>query len=1283
MVIYLQGEGVLSSFRRARLLASARQLGLSVDALDCQPIYAVEVTESWGVADGDCLQQVIGGCQPLTQWSGCVIVAPRLGTISPWSSKATEIARLSGLDHLLRLELAQGWTMVGADAQHPDLLALLHDRMTETVLGSLDGLAQLFTHRPPAPLVTVPLLAQGRSALVAANRDLGLALAEDEIDYLVDGFTEMGRDPTDAELMMFAQANSEHCRHKIFNAEWQIDGEQQPHSLFAMIRHTHQQHPDGTLVAYSDNSSVIEGGDSQRFYPDGAGHYREHAVTSHILMKVETHNHPTAIAPFPGAATGSGGEIRDEGATGIGGKPKAGLCGFSVSNLQLPQLPQPWEDDVGKPARIASALDIMIEAPVGAASFNNEFGRPNLCGYFRSYQQQVAQTLYGYHKPIMLAGGVGNIDARHVLKQEVPAGALVIQLGGPAMLIGLGGGAASSMDAGANSENLDFNSVQRSNPEMERRCQEVLDRCWQLGDANPIRFIHDIGAGGLSNAVPELIHDAGCGGWIDLRAVHNMEPGMSPMQIWCNEAQERYVLAILPQDRDQFDAISRRERCPYAVLGHATHDGYFTVADADLGGDAVSVDLALILGKVPKMVRSVDRCAIAVEPFNTSSIDVDDAVDRVLQLPAVASKSFLITIGDRSVTGLVCRDQMVGPWQVPVADVAVTARDFVGYAGEAMAMGERSPVAVVDAPASGRMAIGEALTNIAAADIAQIGDIKLSANWMAACGHEGQDAALYDTVQAVSKLCIALGVSIPVGKDSLSMKTVWQRENDRSVTMVSPLSLVVSAFAPVADLRHTVTPQLRTDRGATRLLLLDLGAKKSRLGGSALAQVFADSGGESPDVDDPAVLRAALNAVAQLHQKRLLLAYHDRSDGGLLATLCEMGFAGGCGVDVALDGVGSDAIAALFNEELGMVLQVTEVDYAQVVSILDRAGLAADLHRIGVVTAARQLRVYHEGRLLLHRDFADLYRLWSATSYHIAALRDDPECAVEAYAGLDDLEGSRLYAAIPDQIWHDKTSPAIVGKCRPTMAVLREQGVNGQIEMAAAFDRAGFDCIDVHSSDIVEGRFALDSVQGLVACGGFSFGDVLGAGRGWASTILHNARARDAFSAFFARSDTIALGVCNGCQMMSQLSDIIPGSSHWPQFVRNRSEQFEARMLMVEVMDSPSIFMDGMAGAQLPLVVAHGEGRVQFRRTEDAAAAIPVLRYIDGRGAVAARYPQNPNGSPDGLTAFCNDDGRFTIMMPHPERLFRSVQYSWRPDGWGEDGPWLRMFQNGRRFFDA
>ncbi|RMH52373.1 MAG: phosphoribosylformylglycinamidine synthase [Zetaproteobacteria bacterium] len=1292
-MIFLQGRAGLSPFRRQRLLDRAQRHGVRLTTIDSRALYAAEVTDGWSEADQQLLLQIVGdGCRPITQWSGGPVTGPRRGTISPWSSKASEIARLGGLSRLIRLERATGWLIEGRDADHPALPPLLFDRMTEEHFPDLARLCHLFAHQPPRPLRRIPLTGAGRTALLEADRALGLALAEEEIDYLLQAFTALGRDPTDAELMMFAQANSEHCRHKIFNARWIIDGQPQQTTLFGMIRHSHQQHPQGTLVAYRDNAAIIEGGPAQEFAPDGDGRYRARQTTSHILMKVETHNHPTAIAPFPGAATGAGGEIRDEGATGIGGKPKAGLCGFSVSDLRIPGAIQPWERPTGKPERFASALEIMIEGPVGAASFNNEFGRPNICGYFRSFTQRLGDTLYGYHKPIMLAGGVGNIDARHIHKRPLPPGALIIQLGGPAMLIGLGGGAASSMEGGANSAALDFDSVQRSNPEMERRCQEVLDRCRRLGAENPIRFIHDVGAGGLSNAVPELIDDAGCGGWIDLRAVENAEPAMSPMEIWCNEAQERYVLAILPEDRDRFAAICARERCPFAVIGRTTDDGHLTVACDHPEEPVVDLDLSLFLGDPPKMTRNVRRAPHRAIPLDLRRIDLEEAVARVLQLPTVGDKSFLITIGDRSVTGLVCRDQMVGPWQVPVADVAVTARDFAGFHGEAMAMGERAPIALLDAPASGRMAVGEALTNLAAADITGLDAVKLSANWMAACGHEGQDAALFDTVRAVAEeLCPQLGISIPVGKDSLSMKAVWRNEEEdvgprtdglrtdglrSDQEMIAPVTLVVSAFAPVADVRRTLTPQLRTDRGPTTLLLIDLGCGRNRLGGSALAQVFNATGEEPPDLDRPDLLRSALEALGALNRDGRILACHDRSDGGLLALLCEMAFAGGCGVEATLDPLGDEPLAALFAEELGLVVQVRDRDLEQVERRLREAQLP--VRRIGAPTIARRLVIRHRGKRLLARDTAELQRLWSAVSHRIARLRDDPDCADEAFAAIDDPEGNRLFAELT---FDPAEAPAVATGVRPKMAVLREQGINGQAEMAAAFDRAGFDCIDIHTSDIIEGRASLRDVQGLVACGGFSFGDVLGAGRGWATTILHNARARDAFAAFFARLDTIALGVCNGCQMMSQLRQLIPGSSHWPRFVRNRSEQFEARLSMVEVLDSPSIFTRGMAGSKLPLVVAHGEGRAAFDDEQAKRRAIGVLRYIDGHGAPAERYPCNPNGSPGGLTAFCNDDGRFTIMMPHPERLFRAVQYAWHPDDWGEEGPWLRLFRNARAAF--
>ena len=1294
-LIILKGASALSDFRKAKMLESAKTNGLSIGAISASFVYVAEVLSGWSSEDTEKLETILGD-SPLPYSAAAsdelFLVTPRVGTLSPWSSKATDIAGLCGLASLNRIERAVAYTMTGTKHdEHAGISKLICDRMTESVLASTDELSHLFSHQTPAPVVTIDMLAGGHKALADANTELGLALSGDEIDYLFDTFTRLERNPSDAELMMFAQANSEHCRHKIFNADWVIDGEVMGRSLFSMIRHTHQTSPEGTLVAYSDNASVIEGFRAQRFYPDQSGSYARHDDHTHILMKVETHNHPTAISPFPGAATGSGGEIRDEGATGVGSRPKAGLCGFSVSNLKIPGFAQPWEVDYGKPERIASALDIMIEGPIGAAAFNNEFGRPNINGYFRTYEQKVGDELRGYHKPIMLAGGVGNIDARHVYKRDVPVGSLILQLGGPAMLIGLGGGAASSMDTGSNAESLDFDSVQRGNPEMERRCQEVLDRCWQMGDSNPILFIHDIGAGGLSNAVPELIHDAGRGGWLDLRTIHNMEPGMSPMQIWCNESQERYVLAIGPESRDLFTSLCERERCLFAVLGTATDDGHLTVNDPEFSNKPVDLPLEVLLGKAPKMTRDVTRVTAVSEALDVDSIDMTEAARRVLQLPAVASKEFLITIADRSVTGLVTRDQMVGPWQVPVADAGVTSTDFEGYAGEAMSMGERTPIALLDAAASGRMAVGEALTNIAAASIVRLGDIKLSANWMAACGHAGEDARLYDTVTAVGmELCPELGISIPVGKDSLSMKSVWNHADENGNEkreMTSPLSLVVSAFAPVTDTRKTVTPEMRTDLGETDLILIDLAEGKHRLGGSALAQVYGKTGEDVPDLDNPVLFKRFFETIQWLNREGLLLAYHDRSDGGLFATLCEMAFAGRCGFKVHLETMGGNhagnEAALMFAEELGAVVQIRRGDREKVLALLSEAGLGSASHLIGHPREDRQVIFASGDKVLIHENVQKLQQTWSETSYHMQALRDHPECAREAFDAIADAGDRGLYADLTfDPTFdsaEDVTAPYL-NMSRPKIAVLREQGVNGQIEMAAAFDRAGFESVDVHMSDIIGGRISLDAFKGLVACGGFSFGDVLGAGRGWANSILFNDRARDQFEGFFNSGDTLALGVCNGCQMMSGLKDIVPGAAAWPQFVRNRSEQFEARLLMVEVLDSPSLFLAGMNGSKLPLVVSHGEGRVSFEHTGSLESAHAALRFVGADGKPASTYPANPNGSPDGLTGFTTDDGRFTIMMPHPERVFRTVQNSWHPDGWGEDSPWMRMFRNARRW---
>jgi len=1273
-LLIFQGQAALSDFRKKRLLHN-----LNTEQLSAFYIYIVEVTGQWTEEDKQSLDKLLDtNTQPLSQvYNHSYIVTPRVGTISPWSSKATDIANICGLDALVRIERGIIYEVEG---NKDIVLPLIHDRMTESVLASIGDLHQLFQHQTPQTLVRIDVLKGGRSALERANKDLGLALAEDEIDYLLQSFLTLERNPTDAELMMFAQANSEHCRHKIFNADWKIDGNDMDMSLFSMIRHTHQTSPEGTIVAYSDNSSVIEGVKSQRFYPDGNRTYQAHEDDVHILMKVETHNHPTAISPFAGAATGSGGEIRDEGATGIGSKPKAGLSGFTVSNLQIPNFPQPWEDNHGKPARVSSALDIMLDGPIGAAAFNNEFGRPNINGYFRTYEQDIAGDLKGYHKPIMLAGGVGNIDARHVHKGDVPAGSLIIQLGGPAMLIGLGGGAASSMDTGANAENLDFDSVQRGNPEMERRCQEVLDRCWQMGDENPILFIHDIGAGGLSNAVPELIHDAGRGGKFDLRNVLNMEPSMSPMQVWCNEAQERYVLAIAPESLRAFTAMCERERCLFAVLGSATHDNQLHVDDSLLGEAPVDLSLETLLGKPPKMLRDVSHVDVKSTAL-PDNIDIKEAAFRILRLPSVASKEFLITIGDRTVTGLVARDQMVGPWQVPVSDVAVTASDFTNYTGEAMAMGERTPIAVLNAAASGRMAVCEALTNVAAAAIHKIGDIKLSANWMAACGHAGEDAALYDTVKAVGmELCPALGISIPVGKDSLSMKSVWL-ENGEKKEMISPLSLVVSAFAPVSDIRKTLTPQLRTNLGDTDLILIDLGQGKNRLGGSALAQVYKSTGEVTPDLDNTTQFKSFFNAIQNLNKGGLLLAYHDRSDGGLFATLTEMAFAGRTGVDVCLDKLGKDGLSVLFNEELGAVIQIERKNSSQVLSLITEHNLADITHTIGTLNNDSKFNVSHLGQNIFSANILDLQQAWTETSYQLASLRDNPACTTQAFEAITNADDKGLFADLTYSVNEDIAAP-FLHKTRPKIAVLREQGVNGQVEMAAAFDKAGFASIDVHMSDLIEGRVSLADAQGLVACGGFSFGDVLGAGRGWANSIQFNPRATEEFQSFFNRSDSFALGVCNGCQMMSQLKNIIPGANHWPSFERNVSEQFESRLLMVEVVDSPSILMQGMTGSKLPLVVAHGEGRAKFSSKAQQTQAVAYVQYIDANGKPTNTYPANPNGSPDGLTGFTTSDGRFNIMMPHPERLFRNSQFSYFPDRKHEEGAWLRMFRNARVWVD-
>jgi len=1296
-MLLLRGSPALSPFRLEKLLALVRRAVPTVEHLYAEFVHFADTERALSDAERGVLEQLLSYGPRLSveePHGRLFFVVPRLGTISPWASKATDIAHNCGLSVVHRIErgiayyVAKAGAAPFSEAEAAAVAALLHDRMTESVLDALDDAAGLFRVQDPAPLRSVDVLAGGRAALERANKDWGLALAGDEIDYLVENFTALGRNPTDVELMMFAQANSEHCRHKIFNADWVIDGQAQEKSLFGMIRNTYHHNSRGILSAYKDNAAVIEGFEAGRFYPSpDSGEYGYHREPVAILMKVETHNHPTAISPFPGAATGSGGEIRDEGATGRGSKPKAGLTGFSVSNLRIPGFEQPWETDHGKPGRIVSALQIMVDGPLGAAAFNNEFGRPAINGYFRTYEEKVAgpngEEVRGYHKPIMLAGGLGNIRVDHVEKQRIPPGAQLVVLGGPAMLIGLGGGAASSMSTGQSHEDLDFASVQRGNPEIERRCQEVIDRCWQLGEQNPIVSIHDVGAGGLSNAMPELVNDAGRGARFELRAIPNDEPGMAPMEIWCNEAQERYVLAVRPEDMERFAKICERERAPYAVIGEATEEQRLVLGDGHFENTPIDLPLEVLLGKPPKMLRDVQHKPFHKSELRTAHIDIKDAAYRLLRLPTVASKNFLITIGDRTVTGLVCRDQMVGPWQVPVADCGVTATSFDVYTGEAMAMGERTPVALIDHAASARMAVGEALTNIAAARIDDISRIVLSANWMAPAGHPGEDAGLYAAVQAVGmELCPALGIAIPVGKDSMSMKTVWE-ENGEKKSVTAPLSLIVSAFAPVSDVRKSLTPELRNDKGDSDLIFIDLGKGKNRLGGSCLAQVYKELGHHAPDLDDPQQFRAFFDCIQDLNAKGLLLAYHDRSDGGLFVTLAEMAFAGHTGISIELDGLEGDAAAILFNEELGAVLQVRHVDTDDVLAYLHDAGLGRHSYVIGTLNDDDRLVITQDRIELFNEARIELQRAWAETSFRMQALRDNPECAQEEFDTLLDANDPGLHAELSFDIDEDVAAPFIHSGTRPRVAILREQGVNGQVEMAAAFDRAGFAAVDVHMSDIIAGRVSLKDFTGLVACGGFSYGDVLGAGGGWAKSILFNPRARDEFAAFFQRGDSFSLGVCNGCQMMSNLHELIPGAEGWPRFVRNESEQFEARVAMVEVVKSPSLFFAGMEGSRMPIAVAHGEGRAEFADAEMGPALAlrnqrVALRWVNNYGDPTEIYPFNPNGSPLGITGLTSADGRVTIMMPHPERVFRAVQHSWGPDDWLEDGPWMRMFRNAR-----
>ncbi|MEB4591152.1 phosphoribosylformylglycinamidine synthase [Candidatus Thiothrix sp. Deng01] len=1294
-MLILPGSVALSDSRCLKLLNALQAAVPTVTGLQAEYTHFVRTSRELSAEEHARLQTLLTyeERQGSHDFSGTLLlVTPRAGTISPWSSKATDIAHNCGLTMVERIERGVAYDVQASatlsDAERGQLAGLLHDRMTEMVLADMQDAVVLFSEAEPAPLRHVDISGDAVAALQQANLEWGLALSPDEIDYLAENYAELGRNPTDVELMMFAQANSEHCRHKIFNAAWIIDGHEQPKSLFGMIRNTYQHAPEGILSAYKDNASVIEGPLATRFLTDvktGEYHYTNEPV--HILMKVETHNHPTAISPFPGAATGSGGEIRDEGATGNGSKPKAGLCGFSVSNLRIPGYEQPWEHDFGKPDRIVSALGIMIDGPIGAAAFNNEFGRPNIAGYFRTFEMQAPGAkgleLRGYHKPIMIAGGLGNIREGNIEKQPLPEGTPLVVLGGPVMLIGLGGGAASSMASGSSAENLDFASVQRGNPEMQRRCQEVIDRCVALGADNPILSIHDVGAGGISNAIPEIINDAGRGGRIELRTVPNDEPGMSPMEIWSNESQERYVLAVAEERLDAFRELCERERAIYAVVGTATKEQQLLVGDSLFDNNPVDLPMNVLLGKPPKMLRDVRHQTFHKPELDLSQIGLADAIERVLRLPTVASKSFLITIGDRTVTGMVARDQMVGPWQVPVADVAVTAADYASNYGEAMAMGERTPVALVNPAASGRMAIGEAITNLAAADIADIRHIRLSANWMAAAGYPGEDAALFDTVKAVGEdLCPRLGLAIPVGKDSLSMKTVW-RQHDEDREMAAPLSLIVSAFAPVQDIRKTLTPQLCTDQGDTDLILVDLGKGKNRLAASALAQVYGQVGHYAPDLDNPDALKAFFGVIQELRTEGLILAYHDRSDGGLLATLAEMSFAGHVGLTARIGLLDDALLPALFSEELGAVLQVRHCDTDAVLEAFREAGLAHCAHVIGELNDSDELVLTFAHEEAYRAPRARLQKIWAETSYRMQALRDNADCAAQEFERLDDVRDPGLPFSLSYEPDADVAAPYIRTGVRPAVAILREQGVNGQVEMAAAFDRAGFKAVDVHMTDLISGRVNLRDFKGLAACGGFSYGDVLGAGGGWAKTILMNPLVSDEFAAFFARGDSFGLGVCNGCQMFSQLRGMIPGAAHWPRFYRNRSEQFEARYAAVEVLKSPSLFLQGMEGSRLPIAVAHGEGRAVFdvgvNPADVLAEGLVGLRYIGNSGEATEHYPENPNGSPLGITGVTTADGRFTIMMPHPERLFRAVQHSWKPAGaLGEDGAWLRMFRNAR-----
>ena len=1326
-----EGGNALSSFRAQQLLTDLVAIHPKITGVSARFVHLVATEGAVAPALQERLSALLTYGDPYTGSAEglAFIVTPRLGTISPWASKATDIARNCGLNVFrvermteYRVDMKSG--LLGgkpelSTEQTAQIAALLHDRMTESVFATRAEAEQLFTTLAAQPMEFVDVLGGGRAALETANKQWGLALAEDEIEYLVNAFNDLKRNPTDVELMMFAQANSEHCRHKIFNAKFTIDGVEQEKSLFGMIRNTEACSPQHTVVAYADNASIMEGHEVERFVAKfdakadaiSAPSYQKQAATNHVLMKVETHNHPTAISPFPGASTGNGGEIRDEGATGRGSKPKAGLTGFTVSKL--------WGSEVGKPEHIASPLQIMIEGPLGGAAFNNEFGRPNLTGYFREYELQVGDITRGYHKPIMIAGGLGVIDSELTKKIEFPAGTLLIQLGGPGMRIGMGGGAASSMASGTNAAELDFDSVQRGNPEIERRAQEVINHCWQQGAENPILAIHDVGAGGISNAFPELTNDAGRGARFDLRAVKLEESGLSPKEIWSNESQERYVLAIAPESLEQFTAFCERERCPFAVIGTATEERQLVLEDTavESGDQKFPVDMPMnvLLGKPPKVHKDVTSVERELPAMDLTGVPLEKAVIEVLAHPTVASKRFLITIGDRAVGGLTHRDQMVGPWQVPVADVAVTLADYKGFKGEAMAMGERTPLAAINAPASGRMAVAEAITNMLAAPI-ELSKVKMSANWMAACGEAGEDAALYATVKAVGmELCPALNISIPVGKDSLSMRTQWS-ENGQTKKVTSPVSLIITGFAAIDDVRTTLTPQLNAEVEDSTLVLIDLGRGKMRMGGSIIGQVLNQSGNEVPDLDEPKDLIAMVDAVNALRAKGLILAYHDRGDGGLLATAAEMAFAGHVGVALNVDmlitegdgisdsrmdsGEGKNwgkqvsgrredlTLRALFNEELGAVLQIRTQDRAQVLQVLREHGLIQCSHVIGKTRPASspvdagkgELQVWRDANKVFGATLSDLHQVWDAVSWKITQQRDNPVCADSEHAAAGESTDPGMHVHLTFDPKENVAAPFINVAAKPRVAVLREQGVNSHVEMAYAFTEAGFDAVDVHMSDLQSGRAQLKDFAGVVACGGFSYGDTLGAGIGWARSITFNDRLSEQFQAFFGRSDTFGLGVCNGCQMFAELADIIPGAQDWPRFTQNQSNRFEARLSMVEVLESPSLFLQGMAGSRLPIAVAHGEGFANFQFRGNAQQVVRSMRYVDNHGQPTEQYPFNPNGSAGGLTAVTTADGRFTAMMPHPERVFRNVQMSWTSGDKSEFSPWMRVWRNARKW---